>query len=56
MQQLELGQAASYLESATIQQSYDTGHAIIHIGKSASGTRFVMVNDAFGQTAVTESL
>lgn len=55
MQQLSLAQAANYLETATIEHSFDAGHAITHIGKSASGTRFVMVNDAYGATALTEA-
>lgn len=55
MQQLSLAQAADYLEAATIEHCHDAGHAITHIGKSASGVRFVLVNDAYGATALTEA-
>lgn len=55
MQQLTLEQVADYLESATIEQSHDVGHAIVHIGRNAAGGRFVMVNDCYGKTTVSES-
>ncbi len=56
MQQISLEQTATYLESATVEQSIDTGHAIIHVGTSEAGHRFVLVNDAQGNTMLTESL
>lgn len=56
MKQLNLEQAADYLESATIERTHDAGHAIIHIGSNAAGVRFVLMNDAFGMTTVTESM
>lgn len=55
MKQLTLEQVADYLESATIEQSHDVGHAIVHIGRNEAGGRFVMVNDCYGKTTVSES-
>lgn len=55
MQNLTLQQAADYLESAVIEHTDDTGHAVIHTGRNAAGARFVMVNDCFGKSAVTEA-
>lgn len=49
-------QTADYLESANIKQSIDMGHAIIHTGISAVGFDFVLVNNAFGQTVLTEGI
>lgn len=42
MQQLSLTQAADYLEAATIEQSHDAGHAIIHIGNGKRVNSTVM--------------
>ena len=56
MQQLTLEQQADYLDSATIESTMDAGHAIIHAGTNEAGVRFVMVNDCFGRTVVTESM
>ncbi|WP_165873558.1 hypothetical protein [Parasulfuritortus cantonensis] len=56
MQYLTLEQTADYLEAATIEATHDAGYAIVHIGRNAADTRFVLVNDALGQTVVTESL
>lgn len=55
MKQLTLEQTADYLERATIERSHDVGHAIIHIGRNAFGVKFVLINNAFGETTVTES-
>lgn len=56
MKILTLEQTADFLDSATIQQTIDTGHAIIHIGQSVFGGKFVLVNNAQGQTVLTESM
>ena len=56
MKQLTLEQTAEYLESATIEQTHDVGHAIVHIGRNAFGVAFVLVNNAAGETTVTESM
>lgn len=56
MRFLTLDEVATYLEFATVQRTHDVGHAIIHIGLSAMGGKFVMVNDAQGDTVVTESM
>lgn len=56
MRLLTLDETAEYLEFATIQQTHDVGHAFIHIGLNAMGGKFVMVNNAQGDTAVTESM
>jgi hypothetical protein len=56
MKMLNLEQTADYLENANIQQTIDTGHAFIHIGKSMAGHSFVLVNDIHEHSALTESL
>jgi hypothetical protein len=55
MQKLTLAQTADYLDSATIERSHDAGHEIIHVGWNANGTRFIMVNNCYGETTVSES-
>lgn len=55
MRQLTLDQTADYLEFATIEQTHDVGHAFIHIGRGAFGARFVLVNNAHGETVLIES-
>lgn len=54
MQQLTIQQAADYLEAAVIKHTTDHGYAVTHIGTSAAGAGFIMVNDAEGQTALIE--
>lgn len=56
MKILTLAQVADYLESATIEETHDVGFAITHFGKNAAGARFVLVNDCFGNSAVTEGM
>lgn len=56
MRYLNLEQTAEYLNEATIECSKDHGHAIVHTGISATGVKFVMINDAGGKTIVTESM
>lgn len=57
MRFMNLGQMADYLESAEkIKQTINAGHAIVHIGTSAEGFDFVLVNDCFENTVLTESM
>lgn len=56
MKMLDLQQTASYLEYANITQTIDAGHALIHIGKNKAGASFVLVNNAEGQSALTEGM
>ena len=56
MKTLTLQQTADYLEAATIEHTFDVGHALTHIGINAAGASFVLVNDYTGQTIVTESM
>jgi hypothetical protein len=56
MRVLNLNQTADFLEAATINNTIDLGHAIIHMGFNAAGLRFVLVNDCNGESALTESL
>ncbi|MEO6825088.1 MAG: hypothetical protein ABI167_10280 [Nitrosospira sp.] len=56
MKMLDMQQTADYLEHANIKQSIDAAHAIIHIGISAAGFNFVLVNNALGQTVLTEGM
>ena len=53
---LDLQQTADYLETATIEQTIDTIHAIIHIGVSEVGYKFVLKNSIAGASVLTESL
>lgn len=54
MQKMNLSETADYLEAATIHETHEAGHAIIHIGVSAAGSRFVLINDYRGQTILSE--
>lgn len=56
MQQLRLEQQADYLDGAIVSSTVDAGRAIIHTGINALGARFVMVNDCYGHTVVTEGM
>lgn len=56
MKSLTQAETADYLESATIINTMDCGHAIAHIGVTDTGIRFMLVNDCYGNTVVTESL
>ncbi|WP_156891802.1 hypothetical protein [Nevskia ramosa] len=53
---MTLDQTADYLQFASIEQTIDAGFALVNIGRTEAGQRFVMVNDMRGDTAVTESL
>lgn len=55
MRFLNLEQTAEYLDSASIEASDDQGHAIVHTGINATGVKFIMINDAEGETVVSES-
>ena len=54
MRELTLTETAQYLEFDTIENTTDLGYAFVHVGLNAMGGKFVMVNDANGDTAVTE--
>lgn len=56
MRMLSLEQAADFIETAIIEKSHDVGHAIIHTGMSESGSRFVLVNNCYGETVLSESM
>ena len=56
MKTLSLEQTADYLETATINQSIDEGHAIIHIGENEAGCKFIMVNNCMGETMLSERM
>ena len=56
MKSLSFEQTADYLDTATIDQSIDDGHAIIHIGKNKVGCKFIMVNNCMDETALSESM
>lgn len=56
MHKIDLQQAADYLEAATIEQTIEAEHTIIHTGRNAAGVRFVIINDCFGNTVVSEAL
>lgn len=56
MQRITLEQVADYLETATIQHTHDLGHAIVHIGVSAAGSRFALMNDMHGNSTLSEGM
>jgi hypothetical protein len=56
MQTMTLQQTADYLEGVNISQTIDAGHAVIHLGTNAAGVSFVLVNDASGESTVSENL
>lgn len=56
MRMLSLEQTADFIETAIIEKSHDVGHAIIHTGMSESGSRFVLVNNCYGETVLSESM
>jgi hypothetical protein len=56
MQTLTMEQTADYLEGATIKTSVDSGYAIVHTGFSPAGVKFILVNDMFGNTVLTEAI
>ena len=55
MQFLTLAETADFLETASIEQTHEAGHAIIHVGVSEAGSRFVLINDYLGQTVLSEA-
>jgi hypothetical protein len=44
MQSLSLSQVAYILEAATIEHTADHGHAIVHVGVTEAGHRFLLTN------------
>lgn len=56
MRVLNLNETADFLEAATIKNTIDAGHAIIHTGTSEAGSSFILVNDFNGESVLTESL
>ena len=53
MEPLNLEQAADLIAAATIEQTADHGHAIVHVGITEAGHRFVLVNDCDGASVVS---
>jgi len=53
MQHLTLAQAADILEAADIEHTADHGHAIVHIGTTGAGQRFVLMNDHTGASTIS---
>lgn len=53
MQMIDLNQAGDILESMTITQTIDAGHAIVHVGTDEHGRRVVLMNDCNGKTVVS---
>jgi hypothetical protein len=56
MQNLTLEQTAEYLEAAMIESTIDSGFSLAHVGISCAGEKFILVNDMFGCTVLTQSL
>lgn len=53
--ELTLDEFAGFWDCATVEQSIDLGHAIVHIGRNAHGVKFVLTNTCEGQTTLVES-
>jgi hypothetical protein len=49
-------ETADYLEFAKIKRTINLGYAIVHKGISAAGIDFVLVNDCYGYSALTEGM
>lgn len=54
MKALDLNQVAEYLIDATILQTIDGGFALTHYGITSAGNKFFLINDANGNTNVSE--
>lgn len=54
MKALDLTQVADYLAGAIILQTIDGGFALTHYGINSAGNKFFLVNDAEGNSNVTE--
>ena len=53
MQTMTLSQTADFIETATIEQTHDFGHALVHVGTAPNGQRFVLTNDMHGETSIS---
>lgn len=56
MQVLTTQQTSDYLEAATIVETVEFPGVIIHRGIAETGHPFVLMNDCFGYSALTESM
>ena len=56
MKTMSMQETADYLEAAISLHTHDIGHAVVHIGTSAAGVSFVLVNDCTGKTIITEAM
>lgn len=52
--ELSLEEVAAYLECACVEITHDLAHSIVHIGTNAFGRKFALMNNASGQSVVTE--
>lgn len=48
--------ADAYLDRATIEQVITLGHAVVNVGTSETGHRFVLLHDYEGNAVLCESL
>lgn len=55
MHTLNLEDTAEYLEHASIEHTHDIGHAVVHIGVNELGVRFILANDCFGVSVLSEA-
>lgn len=49
-------EASDYLECAKVEHTTQFGHAVVNVGVSEAGHRFVMLHDFEGNAAVSESM
>jgi len=53
MKVLSLQEVADFLETAEITETLNRGQAVVHIGKTDAGHRFVLINDMQGNSCVS---
>lgn len=56
MERITLEQMADFFEDAVIEHTHDFGHTIVHSGISGSGARFVLLNDCWGESTLSEGM
>jgi hypothetical protein len=55
MQHLSIEETADFLESVTIERTFDLGHVLVHLGNVGtddSPARFVLMTDSSGRTTL----
>lgn len=56
MRVIGIEEASDYLEVAKVEQTIQLGHAVVNVGVSEAGHRFVMLHDYEGNAAMSETV